>query len=420
MLLFLFLGGCQPLSSQHREKMEERKEISQDRKKKEEKQEKSSASEKHNNNRISQTEQSAVQSEEKQKDKAHFEKPECEEVKILATGDMIFHSPIIKSSKTAKGYDFTPIFEQVRSEIQNADISIANFEGAIDINRPLSKFPLFNFPKETVTSLKNVGFDVLSTANNHALDMKLEGLEQTHRLIREAGMLPVGTFVEGKRSPSIIEIKGIRIGFLAYTAPTNGMDAILTDHTRYQLNRLNDETVESDIKSLKSHCDYVIVMPHWGVEYSRIPNDMQNAFANKMFDWGADVILGSHPHVLEPAQIREINGERKFLIYSMGNGISNQREEILKKPGVNTGVFVKLTIEKNFVNHKTYLKDVQFEPTSILRQVKQGGGFQYRLINIKRYLQENPNLLKDSPNLVKKLQMEYEEGMKVLNGNNKM
>lgn len=340
-------------------------------------------------------------------------------VNILATGDMIFHMPIVNASKTNGGYNFVPIFEQIQSQIEQADITVANFEGAIDVHRPLSKFPLFNFPKETVSSLKQVGFDVLSTANNHALDMKLSGLEQTHQLIASEQMLPVGTFVGGQRPPAVIEKNGIRIGFLAYTAPTNGMDVVLASEQKYQLNRLREDIVKDDIQSLKSHCDYVIVIPHWGVEYVHQPNEMQRNFADKMFLWGADAVLGSHPHVLQPAQTRTINGEKKFLIYSMGNSLSNQREELLKKKGVNTGVLVNLTLEKNNRN-KTRLKDVQLQPTAVLRERKQGGGFLYRVVDIQRYLKENPQLTKTSPGLVKKLQLQYEEGMKVLNEQSEM
>lgn len=292
------------------------------------------------------------------------------EVEIFAMGDMIFHQPIVKNYKTENSFDFTPIFQNISEDINEADIAIANFEGSVNSNRALSGFPLFNFPKESISSLKNVGFDVLSTANNHCLDTGIDGLAETISVINENNMKSFGTFTEDIDKGIVVEEKGIKIGLISFTDNLNGMDSLMRGK-EYSVNNFSQD-VESDIKKLKDKSDIVIVYPHWGNEYQLVPNERQIYLKEKLQEYGADIILGSHPHVLQKYEVEEKNNKKYFTIYSMGNALSNQRVENLKKSGVDTGAIVKLIIEKDNNTKDTNLKSYGVYPTYVDRYRKNG------------------------------------------------
>jgi len=292
------------------------------------------------------------------------------EVEIFAMGDMIFHQPIVKNYKTENSFDFTPIFQNISEDINEADIAIANFEGSVNSNRALSGFPLFNFPKESISSLKNVGFDVLSTANNHCLDTGIDGLAETISVINENNMKSFGTFTEDIDKGIVVEEKGIKIGLISFTDTLNGMDSLMRGK-EYSVNNFSQD-VESDIKKLKDKSDIVIVYPHWGNEYQLVPNERQIYLKEKLQEYGADIILGSHPHVLQKYEVEEKNNKKYFTIYSMGNALSNQRVENLKKSGVDTGAIVKLIIEKDNNTKDTNIKSYGVYPTYVDRYRKNG------------------------------------------------
>lgn len=292
------------------------------------------------------------------------------EVEIFAMGDIIFHQPIVKNYKTENSFDFTPIFQNISEDINEADIAIANFEGSVNSNRALSGFPLFNFPKESISSLKNVGFDVLSTANNHCLDTGIDGLAETISVINENNMKSFGTFTEDIDKGIVVEEKGIKIGLISFTDTLNGMDSLMRGK-EYSVNNFSQD-VESDIKKLKDKSDIVIVYPHWGNEYQLVPNERQIYLKEKLQEYGADIILGSHPHVLQKYEVEEKNNKKYFTIYSMGNALSNQRVENLKKSGVDTGAIVKLIIEKDNNTKDTNLKSYGVYPTYVDRYRKNG------------------------------------------------
>lgn len=287
------------------------------------------------------------------------------QVTILAMGDMIFHQPIVKNYRSNETYDFTPIFSNISAEINEADIAVANFEGSVNSNRKLSGFPLFNFPKESIYSLKNVGFDLMSTANNHALDTGLDGVVETLAHINDSGMKSFGTLSEDGEKGIVVEKKGIKIGFISFTDTLNGMDSLMRDK-EYSVNTFSQD-FEKDLNILKEKSDIVVVYPHWGNEYQYHPSDRQLFLKEKLQESGANIILGSHPHVLQRYQIEERDNNKFFTIFSMGNALSNQRVEYLKKSGVDTGALVKLVIEKDNIKGETKLKSYGVYPTYVNR-----------------------------------------------------
>lgn len=342
-----------------------------------------------------------------------IKKDDKSEVKILAMGDMIFHQPIVKNYRSNDSYDFTPIFNNISSDINEADLAIANFEGSVNSNRKLSGFPLFNFPKETIYSLKNVGFDLLSTANNHALDTGLDGIAETISHINESGMKNFGTLAEDGYKGIIVEKNGIKIGLISFTDTLNGMDSLMRDK-EYSVNTFAQD-VKSDIQNLKDNSDIVIVYPHWGNEYQLVPNERQIYLKTILQEAGADIILGSHPHVLQRYEVEDKNNKKYFTIYSMGNALSNQRVENLKKPGVDTGALIKLVIEKDNVSGETKLKSYGVYPTYVNRY-HANGKLNYDLVKLEDIMPGGRLYDVSTKDLKAKADKKYREALKVLKG----
>ena len=342
-----------------------------------------------------------------------IKKDDKSEVKILAMGDMIFHQPIVKNYRSNDSYDFTPIFNNISSDINEADLAIANFEGSVNSNRKLSGFPLFNFPKETIYSLKNVGFDLLSTANNHALDTGLDGIAETISHINESGMKNFGTLAEDGDKGIIVEKNGIKIGLISFTDTLNGMDSLMRGK-EYSVNTFAQD-VKSDIQNLKDNSDIVIVYPHWGNEYQLVPNERQIFLKEMLQESGADIILGSHPHVLQRYEVEDKNKKKYFTIFSMGNALSNQRVENLKKPGVDTGALIKLVIEKDNISGETKLKEYGVYPTYVNRY-RANGKLNYDLVKLEDIIPAGrlSDVTKDD--LKAKAEKKYREALKVLKG----
>ena len=340
-------------------------------------------------------------------------KEDKSEVKILAMGDMIFHQPIVKNYRSNDTYDFAPIFANISADINEADLALANFEGSVNSNRKLSGFPLFNFPKETIYSLKNAGFDALSTANNHALDTGLDGIGETISHIKESGMKNFGTLTEEVDKGIIIEKNGIKIGLISFTDTLNGMDSLMRGK-EYSVNTFAQD-VKSDIQNLKDNSDLVIVYPHWGNEYQLVPNERQIFLKEMLQESGADIILGSHPHVLQRYEVEDKNNKKYFTIYSMGNALSNQRVENLKKSGVDTGALIKLVIEKDNVSGETKLKSYGVYPTYVNRYYA-NGKLNYDLVKLEDLMPGGRLDDVTTKELKAKADKKYKEALKVLKG----
>lgn len=349
---------------------------------------------------------------EKNKD-ADEEKEDKTQVKILAMGDMIFHQPIVKNYRTGETYDFTPIFSNISEDINGVDLAIANFEGSVNSNRKLSGFPMFNFPKESIYSLKNAGFDILSTANNHSLDAGLDGVAETISHIKESGMESFGTLTQDCEKGIVVEKNGIKIGLISFTDTLNGMDSLMRNK-EYSVNTFSQD-VAGDIKNLKDKSDIVIVYPHWGNEYQHHPSERQIFLKEKLHEYGADIILGSHPHVLQRYEVEEINYKKLFTIYSMGNALSNQRVENLKKSGVDTGALVKLEIEKDNVSGVTSLKSYEVQPTYVNRY-RANGRLNYDVVKLQDIRPGGKLSDGIDKNLQNSADKKYKEALEVLQG----
>ena len=299
--------------------------------------------------------------------------------RIMANGDLLYHDIIYISAKKADGtYDFHENFEYVKPWLKQADLVIGDFEGTVNKDHYLAGYPLFNAPGEVMDAIKDAGYQVLDLAHNHILDSQIEGVVSTADAIEKAGMTPIGVYTHEPRdkAPIVIkEVNGIKVAILAYSYGFNGIEQSISqeDYNRY-LSDLDEDKMKSEIERAEKEADITIIMPQMGVEYQIEPTEEQKKLYHKMIDWGADIIFGGHPHVVEPAETVEKNGDKKLIIYSMGNFISNQRIETMQDvenaKWTERGVLMDVTIKKK--SGKTTIETAQAHPSWVSRTPKGG------------------------------------------------
>ena len=299
--------------------------------------------------------------------------------RIMANGDLLYHDIIYISAKKSDGtYDFHENFEYVKPWLKQADLVLGDFEGTVNKDHYLAGYPLFNAPGEVMDAIKDAGYQVLDLAHNHILDSQIEGVVSTADAIEKAGMTPVGVYTHESRdkAPLVIkEVNGIKVAILAYSYGFNGIEQSISqeDYNRY-LSDLDEEKMKAEIERAEKEADITIIMPQMGVEYQIEPTEEQKKLYHKMIDWGADIIFGGHPHVVEPAETVEKNGDKKLIIYSMGNFISNQRIETMQNvenaKWTERGVLMDVTIKKK--SGKTTIETAQAHPSWVSRTPKGG------------------------------------------------
>ena len=317
--------------------------------------------------------------------------------RIMANGDLLYHDIIYISAKKSDGtYDFHENFEYVKPWLKQADLVIGDFEGTVNKDHYLAGYPLFNAPGEVMDAIKDAGYQVLDLAHNHILDSQIEGVVSTADAIEKAGMTPIGVYTHEPRdkAPIVIkEVNGIKVALLAYSYGFNGIEQSISqeDYNRY-LSDLDEDKMKAEIERAEKEADITIIMPQMGVEYQIEPTEEQKKLYHKMIDWGADIIFGGHPHVVEPAETVEKNGDKKLIIYSMGNFISNQRIETMQDvenaKWTERGVLMDVTIKKK--SGKTTIETAQAHPSWVSRTPK--GGYSpegYPLYLYQTYIMED-------------------------------
>ncbi|MBZ2175969.1 CapA family protein [Schnuerera sp. xch1] len=311
---------------------------------------------------------------------------------LLAVGDIMFHMPQIKAAyiPELQTYDFTNAFKYVKKYINSADISIANFETVTCGNEiGFSGYPRFNSPIETLIAIKGAGFDILNTANNHSLDQGKKGLINTINYINQHEMNNIGTYKEPNNSILIEEVNEIKLAFLSYSYGFNGLEStLMEDEQSYMINKIDEDIIKEDIEKAKNlGVDSIVVFIHWGNEYEREPSQYQMELGRKMLEWGANIILGTHPHVVQHSDVVNSNGNDNFIIYSMGNFLSNQRQATMGNKYTEDGVMINIELEKNFSDDKTIIKDITYIPTWV-RKYKEEEGTRYEILPIEDFLED--------------------------------
>lgn len=291
-------------------------------------------------------------------------------VSLLFAGDMMQHQGQIDAARQPDGsYDYAPCFAYVKEEISQADIAIANLEVTLG-GRPYRGYPQFSAPDEYASAIKDAGFDILLTANNHCLDRRSKGLERTIHTLDSLQLPHVGTYTtpgERKRLyPLITQRNGIRIALLSYTYATNGIQAQSPNVVNY----IDKEQIQQDIlKARQQKADVIIACMHWGIEYRLLPEKGERQLAQWLICQGVDHIIGSHPHVVQPMEVwpDAHTAARHLVVYSLGNFISN-----MSAPNTDGGLMVKLELQK--IGHITRLDKCSYSLVWTSRPTLRGTG----------------------------------------------
>ena len=270
-------------------------------------------------------------------------------IKVL--GDVFMHGAQLDYAKS-KGkdgsYDFTDNFARIKDYIQDADLAILNNEFSSRSDWQASSYPTFNTPETIYDALKDAGIDALTNANNHAIDTGIDGLEKTLENIDERGLYHTGTYKRNTEHEYLImDANGIKVGLLSYAEMLNGLEPLLnTPEKKAVVNMLDPEKIKADIEGIKAAgADFIIVYPHWGNEYQGYPTDAQIKLGRQMVDWGADFVIGNHPHVVQPKETyTTADGRTGYIYYALGNVISNQRLETIGDIRSEQGASVEIKI----------------------------------------------------------------------------
>lgn len=264
---------------------------------------------------------------------------------IVFAGDAMQHERQLQAAKKGGEYDFSKCFEGVRPLIENADYAIVNLETPL-AGLPYSGYPCFCAPDSYLDALVDVGFDLFLGANNHALDKKEMGVVRTIDQFESRKIPYLGIYrsqtARDSIIPRIIDIKGFKVAFLNYTYGTNGF----TKKTSQQIDYIDRSLMEEDIKlARKEGAELVAVCVHWGEEYNLLPNQSQKSLAKFLHEKGADMVIGSHPHVIQPMKLtKEGNSKPTLTVYSLGNFISAMRT-----PDTRGGAVVKVELKRDIM-----------------------------------------------------------------------
>ena len=270
---------------------------------------------------------------------------------LAAIGDVMCHNTQYMDAynSSTDSYDFSYVFEDIQTYIQSADISIGSLETTFaGKDRGYSNYPTFNSPEQLAYDLSEMGLDVLSTAGNHALDKGFSGLSNTLDVLDDANISHSGTYrtQEDRNSVLIKDVNGVKVAILSYTYGTNGIP--VPSDKEFCVNLIDKDLIKKDIENAKSqNADVIISCMHWGIEYQTTPNDEQEDLADFLFENGVDIILGNHPHVLQPMEKRSVtlaDGTVKdcFVVYALGNFICDQNSE-----NTRNSIILNLDITKN-------------------------------------------------------------------------
>ncbi len=315
---------------------------------------------------------------------------------IVSTGDILMHEPVINTGKTGSGYDFESIFRYITEDVTAADYAVANLEVTLagtELGYPYKGYPHFNCPDAIVDGAKDAGFDMLLTANNHSYDTTLTGFKRTLEVVRGSGMETLGTYASADETKyTIKEINGINIGMLCYTYATGVVEGRprLNDNAAIPeaglCNYFTYNNLDAFYTELEGYLDAMeadgaeatMLYIHWGNEYQLQANDTQKQMAQKICDLGVDVIIGGHPHVVQPMDLLEstVDPDHKTVcLYSMGNAVSNQRQGNLTSISTahtEDGVLFSVTFSK-YSDGTVYVESTDLLPVWVYRRTDATG-----------------------------------------------
>ena len=297
-------------------------------------------------------------------------------INLSVIGDIMCHNTQYNDAFENGIYDFSYVFDDIREELSEADFTVGNLETTFaGSQRGYSSYPQFNSPESLALAIKDAGIDLVSTANNHSLDTGYNGIEKTIDFLDQAQILHTGTYKsqESQNQTTIVEIKGVKVAFLSFTYGTNGIP--VPTGKEYCINLIDDNFIIDKLNLAKlENPDIICVFMHWGEEYQLSPNSEQIRLANLLFDNGVNIILGSHPHVLQKME----KTDKGFVIYSLGNFVSGQVKE-----NTRDSIILNLSIIKKG-SGEVEVSSAKYIP---IYTYKSGASKkQYKVLNIKKAL----------------------------------
>lgn len=296
------------------------------------------------------------------------EKDSIVTVTISFVGDLMCHSPMFNAARQDDGsYDFNPLFSEVKPILEASDYAIGNLETTFaGASKGFAGYPAFNTPDSYAQAIKNAGFDMVGTSNNHSMDTGEEGLLRTLDQLDAAGLAHTGTYrtQHDRDSVRIVNLKGLKIGILNYTYGTNGAYPS-ADH-KYMLNVADSALVTQDAAlARKQGAELVVVFYHWGIEYHPEPVSKQDSMFQYTRDAGADLIIGSHPHVVgpvEPYKTKQAKLDSGLVAWTMGNFVSNQSSHY-----TDAGLILNIELTKNVTKDSCWISKASYVPTWVYR-----------------------------------------------------
>jgi poly-gamma-glutamate synthesis protein (capsule biosynthesis protein) len=308
-------------------------------------------------------------------------------INMTVTGDVICHNTNFWDAYDSQTdtYDFSYTFEDVKKYFDDADIVVgtleSNFAGR---SVGYSNYPLFNAPEELARDLKELGFDVMATANNHCLDKGFSGLVNTLAELDKVGIEHTGTYATEEASNEYIikDVNGIKMAFLDYTYGTNGID--VPEGKEYAINMIDKDKIKNDLDYVQNQdVDVICVNMHWGQEYKLTPTDEQEELADFLFENGVDLILGSHTHCLEPMEKRTVtlaDGSTKdgFIIYSLGNFMSGQNADHTRQ-----SVILDIQLTKSGKDGKINIDSVKYTPIYMYNYYTSKSAHRFKILDIE-------------------------------------
>ncbi|PEL82526.1 CapA family protein [Bacillus wiedmannii] len=266
-------------------------------------------------------------------------------VNLMATGDNLYHQSVINDGKQKDdSYDYHYIYEDIKEAVQSSDISVVNQETPIAGNSlGLRGYPIFNTPEEVGAALVDTGFNVVTQATNHIMDMEMVGVLNTNNYWRKYSKvtkLGINDSPEERKQIKLINKNGINFALLNYTFDLNGKK--IPNGKFWSVNIIDKKTIKDDVQKAKQKADIVLVMMHWGKEYTFTPTNEQKDLAQYLSDLGVDVVIGNHPHVIQPVEWKQNKeGHQTLIYYALGNLVSSQEKLITMVGGLSYVQFVK-------------------------------------------------------------------------------
>jgi len=306
------------------------------------------------------------------------------------------HKPQIKAAeiKPNLSYDFESCFKYVKPIIEKADLAIGNLEVTLPGKPPYQGYPQFRSPDDLAAGLEATGFDVMVTSNNHANDAGKKGVINTIKTLKNYGFYQTGTFKNQKERnlfyPLIVHKNNFELAFLNYTYATNG----LKTQAPTVVNYIDTTIIKKDLALAQLiNPDFIIVIMHWGKEYHLNESKTQQKLATWLFENGADIVIGAHPHVVQPIKLYSFTEEEEehLAVYSMGNFISNQT-----KPNTDGGIMVEVELVKNIKTNKTRLTHHHYIPVWRYVQENKSRKRKYFAVPVSAFENDEENLLKMS------------------------